>query len=60
MLIVLPSLLYSYIPWNLHEPQRGTFDFSGDLDLEYMLLLLLWPGLAWAWAWGQKGAGRIY
>uniref|UniRef100_A0A5F9CVB1 Beta-galactosidase n=1 Tax=Oryctolagus cuniculus TaxID=9986 RepID=A0A5F9CVB1_RABIT len=23
-----------YIPWNLHEPKRGEFDFSGNLDLK--------------------------
>lgn len=45
---------YSYVPWNLHEPQRGTFDFSGNLDLEYVLLLLLRAGQAWG---GWKGAG---
>ena len=25
---------HSYVPWNLHEPERGSFDFSGNLDLE--------------------------
>ncbi|XDB57389.1 hypothetical protein AB1E18_010834 [Capra hircus] len=24
----------TYVPWNLHEPERGTFDFSGNLDLD--------------------------
>ncbi|XP_036210353.1 beta-galactosidase-1-like protein 2 [Myotis myotis] len=28
------NTLTTYVPWNLHEPQRGTFDFSGNLDLE--------------------------
>ncbi|HIY58225.1 MAG TPA: beta-galactosidase [Candidatus Tetragenococcus pullicola] len=23
----------TYIPWNLHEPKEGTFDFSGNKDL---------------------------
>lgn len=23
----------TYIPWNLHEPQKGIFDFSGILDI---------------------------
>lgn len=23
----------TYVPWNLHEPKRGDFYFSGDLDL---------------------------
>ncbi|XP_068094899.1 beta-galactosidase-1-like protein 2 isoform X2 [Hyperolius riggenbachi] len=27
------NTLTTYVPWNLHEPQRGKFDFSGDLDL---------------------------
>ncbi|ERE76102.1 beta-galactosidase-1-like protein 3, partial [Cricetulus griseus] len=30
-----------YIPWNLHEQNRGTFDFSEILDLEYVVVLLL-------------------
>lgn len=42
------SCLYSYVPWNLHEPERGKFDFSGNLDLEYVvvlvLLCLVWDG----------------
>lgn len=38
----MPSLPnYSYVPWNLHEPERGKFDFSGNLDLEYVLWLHL-------------------
>ncbi|MGP4041515.1 glycoside hydrolase family 35 protein [Gracilibacillus sp. D59] len=24
----------TYIPWNLHEPKKGTFDFSGLADIE--------------------------
>nr|XP_008246578.1 beta-galactosidase-1-like protein 3 [Oryctolagus cuniculus] len=24
----------TYIPWNLHEPETGKFDFSGNLDLK--------------------------
>lgn len=35
------------MPWNLHEPERGKFDFSGNLDLEYVvsvLLDLVWNG----------------
>ncbi len=27
----------TYIPWNLHEPEEGVFDFSGELDFgEYI------------------------
>ncbi|XP_046928167.1 beta-galactosidase-1-like protein 2 [Lynx rufus] len=28
------NTLTTYVPWNLHEPERGKFDFSGNLDLE--------------------------
>lgn len=27
----------TYVPWNLHEAKKGTFDFSGILDLEGFL-----------------------
>ncbi|EPY82868.1 hypothetical protein CB1_000614013 [Camelus ferus] len=27
----------TYVPWNLHEPERGKFDFSGNLDLDRLL-----------------------
>ncbi|MEU3497692.1 beta-galactosidase [Kitasatospora cineracea] len=27
----------TYVPWNLHEPRPGEFDFSGPLDLEHFL-----------------------
>jgi beta-galactosidase len=26
-----------YVPWNLHEPRKGTYDFSDRLDLEHYL-----------------------
>ncbi|DAA21597.1 TPA: galactosidase, beta 1-like [Bos taurus] len=35
----------TYVPWNLHEPERGTFDFSGNLDLEAFILLAEEVGL---------------
>ncbi|XP_066220705.1 beta-galactosidase-1-like protein 3 [Saccopteryx leptura] len=35
----------TYVPWNLHEPQRGTFDFSGNLDLETFVLTAAEVGL---------------
>nr|KAF6311773.1 galactosidase beta 1 like 3 [Pipistrellus kuhlii] len=35
----------TYVPWNLHEPQRGTFDFSGNLDLEAFVWLAAEVGL---------------
>ncbi len=27
----------TYVPWNLHEPQEGTYDFSGIVDIEKFL-----------------------
>ena len=30
----------TYTAWNLHEPQEGAFDFSGDLDLHAYLELI--------------------
>lgn len=27
------TAVQTYVPWNLHEPEKGTFDFSGRLDL---------------------------
>ena len=27
----------TYVPWNLHEPEKGKFDFSGFLDIEAFL-----------------------
>nr|XP_020756568.1 beta-galactosidase-1-like protein 3 isoform X5 [Odocoileus virginianus texanus] len=44
----LLGLMFSnicYVPWNLHEPQRGTFDFSRNLDLEAFILLAEEVGL---------------
>ncbi|XP_074177397.1 beta-galactosidase-1-like protein 3 [Rhinolophus sinicus] len=35
----------TYVPWNLHEPQRGKFDFSGNLDLEAFVLMAAEIGL---------------
>ncbi|MBL6537542.1 beta-galactosidase [Streptococcus suis] len=35
----------TYVPWNLHEPQKGQFDFSGILDLEAFLDLAQELGL---------------
>ncbi|XP_029428194.1 beta-galactosidase-1-like protein 2 isoform X2 [Rhinatrema bivittatum] len=28
------NTLTTYVAWNLHEPTRGKFDFSGNLDIE--------------------------
>ncbi|WP_295505538.1 beta-galactosidase [uncultured Streptococcus sp.] len=27
----------TYLPWNMHEPQKGVFDFQGILDIEVFL-----------------------
>lgn len=27
----------TYLPWNMHEPQKGVFDFQGILDIEAYL-----------------------
>lgn len=29
----------TYVPWNMHEPQKGQFDFKGILDIEKFLQL---------------------
>lgn len=31
------TALQTYVPWNLHEPKKGQFDFSGMLDLHEFL-----------------------
>ncbi|XP_012584950.1 PREDICTED: beta-galactosidase-1-like protein 3 [Condylura cristata] len=35
----------TYVPWNLHEPEKGKFDFSGNLDLEAFVLMAAEIGL---------------
>ncbi|XP_049634307.1 beta-galactosidase-1-like protein 2 [Suncus etruscus] len=39
------NTLTTYVPWNLHEPERGKFDFSGNLDLQTFLLMAAEVGL---------------
>uniref|UniRef100_A0A452G0H5 Glycoside hydrolase 35 catalytic domain-containing protein n=1 Tax=Capra hircus TaxID=9925 RepID=A0A452G0H5_CAPHI len=39
------NTLTTYVPWNLHEPERGAFDFSENLDLEAFILLAAEVGL---------------
>ncbi|XP_032140802.1 beta-galactosidase-1-like protein 2 isoform X2 [Sapajus apella] len=39
------NTLTTYVPWNLHEPERGRFDFSGNLDLEAFVLMASEIGL---------------
>ncbi|XP_028275000.1 beta-galactosidase-1-like protein 2 isoform X2 [Parambassis ranga] len=33
------NTITTYVPWNLHEPQRGVYDFKDQLDLEAYLRL---------------------
>lgn len=33
------TAIQTYVPWHLHEPHPGTFDFSGRLDLKRFLEL---------------------
>lgn len=52
----------TYIPWNLHEPKKGKFDFSGGLDLEKFIetaaeaglyvILRPSPFICAEWEWG--------
>ena len=35
----------TYIPWNLHEPQKGTFRFDGGLDIPRFVRLAQELGL---------------
>ncbi len=39
------SAVQTYVPWNLHEPEEGVFDFSGRLDLAAFLKLADETGL---------------
>ncbi|KAJ3590119.1 hypothetical protein NHX12_008073 [Muraenolepis orangiensis] len=39
------NTLTTYVPWNLHEPERGRFDFQDHLDLEGYLSLAARLGL---------------
>lgn len=33
------NTLTTYVPWNLHEPERGVFNFEDELDIEAYLRL---------------------
>lgn len=39
------NTLTTYVPWNLHEPERGLFNFEDDLDLKAYLELAASLGL---------------
>ena len=60
------NCLETYVPWNLHEPQEGVFDFSFGLDLggyidlatELGLLVIVRPGPYICAEW--EGGGLPY
>uniref|UniRef100_A0AAX7US39 Beta-galactosidase n=1 Tax=Astatotilapia calliptera TaxID=8154 RepID=A0AAX7US39_ASTCA len=39
------NTLTTYVPWNLHEPERGTFNFQDQLDLKAYVSLAAQLGL---------------
>nr|XP_033775209.1 beta-galactosidase-1-like protein 2 isoform X1 [Geotrypetes seraphini] len=39
------NTLTTYVAWNLHEPARGKFDFSGNMDIEAFLKIAADVGL---------------
>ncbi|KAM3615821.1 uncharacterized protein V6R79_008354 [Siganus canaliculatus] len=39
------NTLTTYVPWNLHEPERGVFNFEDQLDLEAYLRIAASIGL---------------
>uniref|UniRef100_UPI0037E8AFCE beta-galactosidase-1-like protein 2 n=1 Tax=Semicossyphus pulcher TaxID=241346 RepID=UPI0037E8AFCE len=39
------NTLTTYVPWNLHEPERGTFNFQDQLDLKAYVSLAAEMGL---------------
>ncbi|KAM6933925.1 beta-galactosidase-1-like protein 2 [Xenentodon cancila] len=39
------NTLTTYVPWNLHEPERGTFNFQDQLDLRAYISLAAELGL---------------
>uniref|UniRef100_A0A8C7XRB5 Si:dkey-224e22.2 n=1 Tax=Oryzias sinensis TaxID=183150 RepID=A0A8C7XRB5_9TELE len=39
------NTLTTYVPWNLHEPERGTFNFHDQLDLKSYIRLAAEMGL---------------
>ena len=43
----LNCIYFSYVPWNLHEPERGVFDFGdGGRDLSPFLNLTRFLNMA--------------
>ncbi|KAK5929114.1 hypothetical protein CgunFtcFv8_010376 [Champsocephalus gunnari] len=39
------NTLTTYVPWNLHEPEKGTFHFQDQLDLKAFINLAAETGL---------------
>ena len=39
------TAVQTYVPWNLHEPEKGSFDFNGRLDLRAFLEMCAEAGL---------------
>ncbi|KAI4814879.1 hypothetical protein KUCAC02_005059 [Chaenocephalus aceratus] len=39
------NTLTTYVPWNLHEPEKGTFNFQDQLDLKAFINLAAETGL---------------
>ncbi len=39
------NAVQTYVPWNLHEPEKGKFDFAGRLDLHRFLEMCQEEGL---------------
>ncbi|KAM9318866.1 beta-galactosidase-1-like protein 2 [Pholidichthys leucotaenia] len=39
------NTLTTYVPWNMHEPERGTFNFQDQLDLKAYVSLAAQMGL---------------
>ncbi|KAK6296048.1 hypothetical protein J4Q44_G00337610 [Coregonus suidteri] len=61
------NTLTTYVPWNLHEPERGVFNFQDQLDLkayislaaELGLWVILRPGPYICAEWDLGGLPRL-
>ncbi|MCA9285123.1 MAG: beta-galactosidase [Phycisphaerales bacterium] len=53
------NLVDAFVPWLLHEPRRGTFDFSGPLDLQRFVGMCGERGLRVLLRVGPYVGGRI-
>lgn len=43
LVLFLFVCFFRYVPWNLHEPERGTFNFQDQLDLKCGFHILFLP-----------------